>query len=159
MDKIMIRLKKHILTNEQADLLIERYYEGLTTGEEENQLRAFLSRTDLPEIYRAEKAMFGYFGAQKSKPAFSMKSYLGWASGAAATIALFVGLNFYTQSVSAGNFAFVDGHKITNTTEVKRQAFASMQELSDGEREIKESLQNVSGADVINQQLNVFAEQ
>ena len=40
----MIRLKKHILTNEQADLLIERYYEGLTTGEEENRLRAFLSR-------------------------------------------------------------------------------------------------------------------
>ena len=56
----MIRLKKHILTNEQADLLIERYYEGLTTGQEENQLRAFLSRTDLPEIYRAEQAMFGY---------------------------------------------------------------------------------------------------
>lgn len=154
----MIRLKKNI-TFDEADKLIDRYYDGLTSGEEEKQLHGFLSRPDLPQKYHAEQAIFGYFGAKKVKPVFSLKPYVSWASGIAAMVALVIGLNFYSQSVSATNFAYVDGHKITNKAEVKKRALASLSDISGGETEVKQSLDNVSDADVINQQLTVFAEQ
>lgn len=154
----MIRLKTNI-NFEEADKLIDRYYDGLTSGEEEKRLHIFLSRTDLPSKYHAEQAIFGYFGATKNKPVIRLKPYLSWASGIAAMVALVVGLNFYSQSVSATNFAYVDGHKITNKAEVKKQALASLNDISGGETEVEQSLDNVSDADVINQQLNVFAEQ
>lgn len=154
----MRRYKQHI-DFQEIDRLLDRYYDGLTTVEEENLLRSYLQRPGLPEQYHAEQAIFGYFGAQKSKPAFTIRPYLKWMTGVAATIALLVGLNFYTQPVSAGNFAFVDGQKITNNAEVKNVALASLKNLPGAETEIKESLENVSNADVINQQLTVFAEQ
>ena len=47
---------------EAIDRLIEKYYEGMTSVEEEKRLQAFLSRTGLPEKYAPEQAIWEKLG-------------------------------------------------------------------------------------------------
>jgi hypothetical protein len=50
---------------QEAEVLLEKYYDGLTSKEEERLLHDFLAREDVPARFHAEKAMFGYFDNQK----------------------------------------------------------------------------------------------
>lgn len=47
----------------EADLkrLIEKYYDGLSTDEDEKALRGYFSTSDVPPGYEAEKEMFGLY--------------------------------------------------------------------------------------------------
>ncbi len=47
--------------------LLEKYYEGLTSIEEEEQLRNFFLSEDLPGEMLAERDMFSYYAAARSK--------------------------------------------------------------------------------------------
>ena len=58
-----LKLKKTI-TAQEADALINKYYDGATTNTEEERLRRFLRQEGLPSKYRAEQAIFGYFEQQ-----------------------------------------------------------------------------------------------
>lgn len=49
------------MKEEELKKLIEKFYEGETTVEEERLLRAFFSGNDVPAGYDAEKAIFGLF--------------------------------------------------------------------------------------------------
>ncbi len=49
------------MKKEEIDILLNRYYEGLSTDEEERTLKDFFSGNDLPEGYETEKALFKYF--------------------------------------------------------------------------------------------------
>ena len=67
----MIHKRTHKLSFEQADRLIDKYYEGATSVAEEDALRSFLQQKGLPRKYDAEKAIFEHWGqlqAQPSKP-------------------------------------------------------------------------------------------
>jgi hypothetical protein len=79
---------KHKITCEQADQLIEKYYDGFTTVEEEKLLQDFLAQAGLPAKYKPEQAIFGYFDTKKQKPAFSIRPYIRWAGAAAAVLVL-----------------------------------------------------------------------
>jgi len=61
-----LKLKKTI-TAQEADALINKYYDGATTNTEEERLRRFLRQTGLPSKYRAEQAIFGYFEQQAAE--------------------------------------------------------------------------------------------
>lgn len=54
-----------IISIQEAEVLLEKYYDGLTGKEEERLLHDFLAREDVPARFHAEKAMFGYFDSQK----------------------------------------------------------------------------------------------
>lgn len=54
-----------ILSIQEAEVLLGKYYDGLTGKEEEQLLHDFLAREDVPSRFHAEKAMFGYFDKQK----------------------------------------------------------------------------------------------
>lgn len=54
-----------IISIQEAEVLLGKYYDGLTSKEEERLLHDFLAREDIPERFHAEKAMFGYFDKQK----------------------------------------------------------------------------------------------
>ena len=54
-----------IISIQEAEVLLEKYYDGLTSKEEERLLHDFLAREDVPARFHAEKAMFGYFDNQK----------------------------------------------------------------------------------------------
>jgi hypothetical protein len=61
------------------------------------------------------------------------------------------------QSAMATNYAWVNGNRITNTADIKREALASISDVSAG-NEILQSLDNVSGHEIMEQQLEVFSE-
>ena len=154
----MKRIAKHKMTYHEADQLIERYYDALTTGGEEKHLREFLSQPGLPERYKAEQAILGYFGAPKVQKVFVLPPYLRWVSGIAAVMLLAVGLQFYAGSVAATNYAYIDGHKITNVADIKQKALASLSNVSGGDAVVQQNLENVSDAETIEQQLDVFSD-
>ena len=144
------------MTYDEADKLIERYYDGLTDVEEEKRLQAFLSQTGLPERYKAEQAIFGYFDVRKQKAKiFTIKPYLQWVGSAAAVLLIAFGIQFF-GNVST-SYAYVDGVKITNVREIKAQALASITEVKGDNDEIETSLNAVSGNEIVKQQLDVFS--
>ncbi|MBP1675939.1 MAG: hypothetical protein H6Q20_498 [Bacteroidetes bacterium] len=147
---------KYTITTDEADKLIENYYEGLTTAEEEKRLHAFLSQPGLPQRYAAEQAIFGYFNAGKSKTkAFRLRPYLSWAGSAAAILVIAVGIQFFGNINTS--YAYVDGVKITNINQVKAQAIASLNHVSADNDEVKQSLEAVTGNEIIKEQLDVFS--
>ncbi|MDD3079771.1 MAG: hypothetical protein PHH37_11820 [Paludibacter sp.] len=149
--------RRHNLSFEEADALIEKYYDGLTSGEEEKHLHEFLAQRGLPERYKAEQAIFGYFERKKHKPALNMKPVLNWASGIAAMLVIAAGLHFYTTANTKSNYAYVNGVKITKLSEVKSKALMSLNEVSATNNEVEQCFQNMTANDVVQQQLDIFA--
>jgi hypothetical protein len=49
------------MNEEELKRLIEKYYNGTSTDEEENALRAWFSINDAPDGYEAEKEIFGFY--------------------------------------------------------------------------------------------------
>lgn len=56
-----MNIKSTSMKREELDLLLSKYYDGLTTPEEEKTLKVFFSGQDVPEGYEPEKAIFGYY--------------------------------------------------------------------------------------------------
>ncbi|MFC2116897.1 hypothetical protein ACFLTU_10500 [Bacteroidota bacterium] len=93
--------------------LLERYYRGETSTNEENMLRQFFSGPDVPDHLQAEAELFGFFaeekkgtlsgemenrldmiiaGSKTQKLTLGMKSRYYWISGAAAVIIILLGI-------------------------------------------------------------------
>lgn len=144
----------NIISHKQADLLIERYYEGLTTGEEEKILQKFLSQKHLPEKYKVEQSIFGYYAHKKQKNSFSISPYYKWASVAVVILGTVISVQTFIQN-NDKNYALIDGQKITNVQEVKSQALASLNEVCTN-NEIESGLENINSNNA-EQELSVFA--
>jgi hypothetical protein len=150
-----MRIKfKYSMTFEKADQLIERYYEGLTSVDEERQLQEFLSQADLPLKYEPEQAIFGYFRPQKQN--VIRKSFLRWSGVAAALLVGVFAIQLFNDS-NLSNYAYVDGKKITDMDEIKLHAMASIENLPSGQTIVEENLRQVSSKELIEQQLNLFS--
>jgi hypothetical protein len=57
------------MNEEELKKLIQKYYNGESTEEEENALRVFFRKHDIPRGYEAEKLIFGYYDDSESIPA------------------------------------------------------------------------------------------
>lgn len=144
------------MTFQEADLLIDKYYEGLTNVEEERQLQAFLCRPDMPEKYKPEQAIFGYFKPQQIKPHFSLNTYLRWTGVAAVMLTGVFAIQLFLND-STASYAYIDGNKISDINEIKLHAMASLENLPSGQAIVRENLQQVSSKDLIQEQLNIFS--
>ena len=82
-----------IKKDDKWQALVERYFEGETTLDEEKALRAFLAENDDPE-YDGVRAVMGYVIAAKDRPARSGK-IARWipAVAVAAAVSLLVWIN------------------------------------------------------------------
>ena len=56
-----MNIKSTIMKEEDLKRLIEKYYEGMSTEEDEKVLRAYFTGIDVLPGYEAEKQIFGYF--------------------------------------------------------------------------------------------------
>ena len=144
------------MTFDQADQLIEKYYEGITSVEEEKELHAFLKNPDLPEKYHPEQAIFGYFKSGQEKPRFNLNVYLRWSGVAAVLLSGVFAIQLFLNTGEM-SYAYIDGEKTTNLHEIKLHAMASLGNLPSGQSIVKENLQQVSSKDLIQEQLNVFS--
>jgi len=145
---------KYKLTADQADKLIEKYYEGFTSVEEERQLKAFLAQADLPERFKAEQAIFGYFETKQSKPSFSIRPYLRWAGVAVIIFVIGLGAQIFKQQ-NLSDYAYVNGVKITDKQTVRCVAEKTMKEIS---KDTDGKSQKLDAKEMMRQQLSTFSE-
>jgi hypothetical protein len=147
---------EHTLSFDKADKLIEKYYDGLTTAAEEKELRSFLSQPNLPEQYKVERDILGFFEEKKKKhkPTVQLIPFKRWSSVAAVLIVGVFCIKFY-MTANPGNYAYVDGKKITDVSKVKQSALASLNDLPSDE--VADGLNSLNeNSELIDQQLSVF---
>ena len=140
-----LKLKKTI-TAQEADALINKYYEGTTTNTEEERLRRFLRQEGLPSKYRAEQAIFGYFEQQAAGKGRAVRIVnICRAAAMVAVVALACAALYKFAKPDYKAVAYVDGRQITDKKTVKTLA--------------ENTLDNVLAADnTIEEQLGQFAE-
>jgi len=147
---------KHKTDFSKLDQLIEKYYEGMTTSDEEKQIRNFLTLPGLPKRFEVEKEIFGYYDQKKKKPHAGILPYFRWASVAAAVAIVVFSLQVY-MNTNQTNYACIDGKKIYDVTQIKSQALESLSDVSPKTNEVEEGFNNLNDHDVIKQQLDVFS--
>lgn len=158
----MIELKRQKMvervSEEDIDRLLEQYYEGLTSVDEESLLQAWLSQPDVPARYDADKALFGYFAGQKSMPVkkINVLRFAAWSSAAAAVLALLL-VTGNAINKDTDNYVFIQGKKFTNLTRVKKEAQSTLSLFFDEQDEVSKSSSLLNEGDkVIQEQLNLL---
>ncbi len=151
-------IKRNIISVQEAERLIEKYYEGETSVAEEKLLHEFLSQKNLPTQFDAEKAIFGYFESAKQKKTVVFTSArLKWAASVVAVVAIFLGILFSNQPVEA-NYAYVDGKKITDMQQIHALAQTTVNDLVLKNTEMEMGLEAIRQNNVIENQLDVFSD-
>lgn len=138
-------------TIQEAEMLLEKYYGGFTSKEEEKYLYTFLSQKNLPERFEADKAMLSYFASYKKKSKTPIVPLIRWTSIAASVLIGITAAHFLMPAGKSGSFAYVDGKKITDIAQIKEQALFSLNSLNNSDNET-----NLNTDDLINQQLQLF---
>ncbi len=141
---------KNTIPFDYADMLIEKYYEGTTSCEEEDTLRKFLCKKDLPDKYNTEKAIFEYLGKGRQ----SKKKKIGLNllyRGIAASVILVIGLIVYNHTkVGDKTIAYIDGIKITDKEQIKSLASNSLYNVLSENNLAEEQLSLFSGIEFDN---------
>jgi hypothetical protein len=140
-------LRRKNISLQEAEKLIEKYYEGETTAAEENLLRKYLSGGNVPAQFEAEKAIMGYFASEKEKKnILRVPNTLKWAASVAAAAAvLVIFLNIFPLNQPATNYAYIDGKKITDKNEVFALAQMAVGNLASGMDEVNMGLDVFKG--------------
>jgi hypothetical protein len=157
---------------EQADQLVDAYYEGTTTQAEEQLLRDFLNQNDLPQRFDAERAIFGYFTREKStdtsktlEPIQVDRSHRGlilkinpvlkWSLAAAVIFSavLIVPKTLANRNVDV---AYVDGVRLTDKNTIRSLALTSIQNMELNNNEVETSLNILKENNLIESQLEEF---
>ena len=115
--------------------LEERYFEGLTTKEEERLLRQFLSTPMAQtEDFEELRAVLGYLAVgkevhkKKGVPLWRNYMVMKWSS--AACFLLLAGIGVYHLMPRTTYVAYVDGHRTTNKIEVIAQMHSVMADIN-----------------------------
>ena len=115
--------------------LEERYFEGVTTKEEERLLRQFLTtdmaQTEDFEELRAVKGFLAMGKVERKKkqiPLWRSPKVMRWS--AAACFLLLAGIGGYHLMPRTTYIAYVDGHRTTNKMEVIAQMHSVMADIN-----------------------------
>lgn len=133
------------------DELLDRYFEGETSAEEEGQLRTFFASGKVPERLTVYIPLFAYFDEeiakeQQAKPVavlrsqrggripFNRRTVLWLASGVAACMLLVLGvgrqLNPMGTFFCSDNYVVINGRCYTDIHKVRSMAFEALQEVA-----------------------------
>jgi hypothetical protein len=126
------------MNEEELSRLIEKYYSGESTEEEENKLKEYFKRSDIPEGYEAEKIIFRFYNdsadyiepsvnfeekiisgidvLEKEKGSQNFKRYLLPSLSAAAGLLLLAGSYFFFMHKSEPGDTFKDPKIAYNET-------------------------------------------
>jgi len=136
----------------KIDNLLERYFEGLTTTEDEATLRDFFTSDYVPENLMMYKPLFTHFDneikrqktvvtgnlreendAPASKANKSKKLIL-WLSGVAACVAMLTGFVFASQKNKCprtGDYVIIDGRCYTDEATIRSATFKTLHEVAE----------------------------
>lgn len=142
---------RRIISIQEAGVLLDKYYEGFTSAEEEKLLHTFLLQKNLPQQFEADKAILGYFASHKKKTKIQWIPLLRWTSAVAAVMVGIMLISLLFMRSQSYSYAYVDGRKVTNIEQIKEQALASIQSWSNSDRNT-----DLDTDELINQQLQLF---
>ena len=134
----------------KIEYLLERYFEGLTTVEEEAALRRFFISNEAPENLLMYKPLFVHFDDEiKRRKAviarrtgdvhdrfFNVhRSLILWISGVAACAAIMTGSFFFASQKNkcsqSGNYVFIDGRCYTDAATVRSVTFKTLHDMAE----------------------------
>lgn len=147
--------KQLYIGEQEADVLLERYYEGETSLQEEQKLHRFLAQKNLPERFNADRAIFGYWDKQRKKKKTVVLPMIRWAAAAAVVF----GLVFLAKGIipeKHENYAYIDGKKYTNSEFIVEQAMNSLNTISTSCNEVENSAEGLKGDDLVDHVLQSF---
>lgn len=136
--------------------LVNKYFDGETTCEEERELRRFFAQERVPEHLKAYGPFFAFFEEEKRKPATkeeenplqqkkknTFRNRLMYATGGiAATLLLLVGIAGIHRHFNAlpDSYVIIDGKCYTDENLAREQALAAFRNVSMDEDELLDSL-------------------
>ena len=128
------------------DELLNRYFEGETSSEEERELRAFFTSGNVPDRLAVYTPMFAYLEEEsrkerqldaekvEEKKTFTLRSVLYLVSGIAASFLLLLGLNHLLNPVDpcfcSDNYVVINGRCYTDIHKVRSMALEALQEVA-----------------------------
>ena len=145
--------------NNNVKIWIEKYFEGLTSLDEEQKLRDYFRQENIPQELEMYKPLFQYFTSEREaisqdchpspdadysvtnkrlpiKPAMTRRKILTWASvAAAACLLLFVSLRLFInpgRTLPETSQAYIDGKIVTDIDLIRIEALKSLENLSEG---------------------------
>ncbi|MDR0507742.1 MAG: hypothetical protein LBH32_13135 [Dysgonamonadaceae bacterium] len=128
------------MKNSDIKILIDKYFEGLTSLKEEQKLRDYFRRKNVSPELGMYVPMFQYFASERKameKPAIKVKKVLLRRSSfaAAACLLLLIGLRLFFNN--SGKFseisqAYIDGKKYTDIELIQAETLKSLENLSEG---------------------------
>lgn len=133
------------------DKILERYFEGETSLQEEKLLRNYFCRQDIEERHKIYAPIFDFLSKERKDIIFEKKKknpllYI-WV-GVAASILLLIGVRtFFYAPLENGNtksIVYIDGKKITDINRINNEALNSIENIS----EINE--------DIVNSQIDIL---
>jgi len=135
----------------KIDYLLERYFEGLTTAEDEATLRDFFTSDYVPENLMMYKPLFIHFdneikqqktgnlrkgeeGKENDAKASKSKKLILWLSGVAACAAMLTGFFFVSQKnkcTRTGDYVIIDGRCYTDAATIRSATFKTLHEVAE----------------------------
>lgn len=151
--------RKAIPTEAEIGRLLDKYFDGLTSGAEEDRLRRYFATARLPEQWEHLRPLFGYVSCRRavdgrflsdtpkstgrSLPAKHFLWSVGGASVAAA-IALTIALrspHVADQPLpTTGSFAMVNGERVNDPDLVRQYAQEAFEAVSIDREELTQEL-------------------
>jgi len=121
-----------------VEQLLEQYFEGLTTAEDEAKLRHFFTSGNVPENLRMYKPLFVYFDREINPPiAYRKNRYktiILWLSGVAASVAILAGSFYLTtqhqRCPGSGDYVIIDGRCYTDAATIRSATLKTLFEVS-----------------------------
>ena len=142
------------------ETLLNKYFEGETTCEEERRLRRFFAEGVVPEHLEVYRQMFAFFEAEQEeltevsgqcnagempelaifeKKTKTVRKYLTYSLGAAAAaLLLLLGISGIYRHISPApaNYVIIDGKEYTDVHLIREQAMVAFRDVSLSEEEI-----------------------
>lgn len=127
--------------------LLNKYFDGDTTCEEERKLRRFFTEEEVPEDLQIYRPLFVCLNQEVKahhleqtdtgkkkligrKYLFKHRRWLYMVGGAAASIALFIGsLQLFPVSAAPENYVIIDGKRYTDEALIKEKAMEALQNV------------------------------
>ncbi|MCC8134709.1 MAG: hypothetical protein LIP04_14905 [Tannerellaceae bacterium] len=128
------------------DDLLNKYFEGKTSSEEERVLRTYFSSSGVPEHLSAYQPLFAYFdeeiekkereerGVRPAAGLLTRRKVLYVLSGVVAVFLLLAGLRIFLAEADPclceGNYVVINGRCYTDPDKIREFAFGALEEVA-----------------------------
>jgi hypothetical protein len=147
------RTKNKMMKQKEENIreLIEKYFEGLTSLQEEQSLRDYFQQENIPAEWKKYQAVFQFFSQEiaieknlsipeNGKP--RRRRFLYASIAAAASILLLFGLKFdfdAERRLPETSQAYIDGKKLTDLVLIRKEIIKALENIAEENEEVYSS--------------------